>query len=151
MPVTRDQVVKFLNVDEPDYPSAARLGSGAVPYLQELARGPDPGLGVKAVYLASLIQGVGAADIIAEAAGRDDPLYRVVAAASLSRLPPDRLADLAPQLLADPEVGVRRQVVAGLTDSGNRLLLLRLQELAASLPQGAHKDDVDQAISKISP
>ncbi|MHC1765194.1 MAG: hypothetical protein AB9869_12985 [Verrucomicrobiia bacterium] len=48
------QVEAALQVDEPDYARAARLGMGAIPHLESMAREREPGLAAKAVYLATL-------------------------------------------------------------------------------------------------
>lgn len=151
MPVSMEQVVKFLDRDEPDYDSALKLGAGALPHLKVLSDGPDLGLALKAVHLATLIGGGNSADIVNDAASRSNPLFRVVAAAALKRLPPQGVADIAPRLLSDPDAGVRRRAVASLPSGDNAALSDRLHELADQLPEGAHRADVIEAIKKVSP
>jgi HEAT repeat protein len=148
MPVTKEQIEKYLNVDEPDYTSAARLGIGALPHLEVLARNADPGLAAKAVYLASLIAGDASASVIDAAARRDDPVIRVAAAAALGRVSTSQITDTVVRLLADEEIGVRLRAVAALPSEYNPELRHRLGQLADSLPQGAHKDQVLDALRK---
>ena len=148
MPTIEEQIEKYLNVDEPDYAKAARLGTGALPHLEVLARVADPGLAAKAVYLASLIAGDASAYVIDAAARRDDPVVRVAAASALSRVSTSQLTDTVVRLLADEEIGVRLRAVAALPSEYNPELSHRLGQLADSLPEGAHKDHVLDAMRK---
>jgi hypothetical protein len=149
MPVTREQVERLLNVDEPNYAAAARLGPGALPFLEEMARTADTALGLKALHLASIIAPDAAAPIIDAAASRADPIFRVTAASVLSRLPPQQMADIAVRLLADPEESVRHRVLESIPSGPNLVLARRLGDLADSLPTGARRDHVLQAIKKV--
>lgn len=150
MPVTREQVERFLNVDEPDYAAGARLGPGTLPHLEVMARDAGPGLAAKAVYLASLINGGNAAASVIEAAARrTDPVMRVAAAAALGRVPADRLPNIAARLLADPEDGVRRRALAALPTKNNPALVDRLGELADTLPAGPGRDHVLEALRRV--
>lgn len=149
MPVTMQQVEAALQVDEPDYARAARLGMGAIPYLESMAREREPGLAAKAVYLATLIAGDSAAGVIEMAAQRPDPVARVAAAAALSHLSADRLVDIAIRLLSDREDGVRRRALEALPTRRDASLSSRLGELADRLPAGAPKDDVLRALRKV--
>ncbi len=88
MELTLEVVLSFLECDETDYESAARLGPAAVPWLKTLAGGYDDVLiASKAVYLASLILGdASAIEIIAEAQKSDRYEIRASAAASLENV-----------------------------------------------------------------
>jgi HEAT repeat protein len=150
MPVTREQVERLLNVDEPDYPAAARLGRTALPILEEMARNDGPALGLKAVHLASLIAPDAAFPVIDAAASRADPIFRVTAASVLNRLPTQQMADIAVRLVADPEESVRRRALESLPNVPNRDLAQRLQDLADSLAAGTLKKHVLDAQKKVS-
>jgi HEAT repeat protein len=148
MPVTRDQIIRLLSADEPDYAAAARLGPGALPFLEQIAREEGPGLAAKAVYLASIISGAGSVAVVDAAARRTDPVVRVAAASALRNVPEERMADIAVRLLADPESGVRRRAVAALPDRPNPMLRQRLADLADSLPEGDRRGHVIEALHK---
>ena len=108
MAVTLQRVRALLDVDEPDYTEAAKLGADALPHLEKLVQAGDPMLASKAVYLASLIGGDASVDIVAAGAASHDPRVRVAAAAALRNMPEGRVRELARTLLADPDAGVRR-------------------------------------------
>nr|WP_315250272.1 hypothetical protein [uncultured Duganella sp.] len=145
MPVTRQQVEQLLNVDEPDYAAARRLGANALPHLRQLASAGDPGLAAKAIYLAAQIGGEAAADVVSAGAAHPDPVARVAAAAALERVADAQRADISVRLLADLDHGVRRRTLAALPVADNPALRQRLADLADSLPEGQHKQDVRQA------
>lgn len=145
MPLTRQQVEQLLNVDEPDYAAARRLGAAALPYLRALAAGGDPGLAAKAIYLATQIGGAAAADVISAGASHPHPVARVAAAAALGSVADTQRADISVRLLADLDHGVRRRTLSALPQADNPALRRRLADLADSLPEGQHKQDVQQA------
>jgi HEAT repeat protein len=150
MPVSSEQVEKALNVDEPDYARAARLGPAALPHLEAIVREGGAGMAAKAVYLASLIPSPAADSVIDAGASRGDPVVRVAAAAALSGVSsPDRLADIAVRLLADPEHSVRRRVIRALPASADPSLARRLEDLADALPDGERKRHVVEALGKV--
>jgi len=148
MPVTREQVERLLNRDEPDYAAALRLGANAVPHLLAIAREGDPGLAAKAVYLAAQLGGNGAADVVTAGAAHPDPVPRVAAAAALGCMPAGQRADISVRLLGDRDHAVRQRTLAALPESANPALRQRLADLADSLPEGLHKEDVRQAERK---
>lgn len=151
MPVTRQQVERFLVADEPDYAVAARLGAGALPHLEAIARDADVAMAVKAVHLASLISPEGAVPVVDLAASRADPVVRVVAANALARVGLDRVGDVAVRLLADPDEGVRRRAAAALPQTVDPRLAGRLQDLADSVLDEDQKRHVVEALRKSSP
>lgn len=149
MPVTREQVERFLNVDEPDYAAAARLGFGALQHLEAMAREAGPGLAVKAVYLASLIGNGTSAIVIDAASRRTDPVLRVAAAAAIGRVSADRLTDIATRLVSDSDPAVRQRALAALPTRSNPGLSQRLSDLADFLPAGERKNCVLDALHKV--
>src|SRR4051812_22614096 len=96
MPVTMEQVRKALDPEEPDYAKATKLGPDALPHLQKLIQGRDPGLASKAASLAGMIGGEQAGAVLEKAAGHRDVRVRVAAAHSAQHLP----AAAASQVLA---------------------------------------------------
>ncbi|MDX6743831.1 hypothetical protein [Actinocorallia sp. A-T 12471] len=119
MTVTLKDVLDRLMPEEVDYPAAAALGPGALPYLTLLARGSNVPLAAKAVYLAGRM---GAGHVLADAAREADPRLRVAAAACLAWASPETAARLAVRLRDDPDPGVRKHAgaaVSGEKDSAN--------------------------------
>jgi HEAT repeat protein len=107
MPVTMEQVRAQLTRIEPDYMDAAKLGSGAMPFLKRLAAGDDIPLAARAVYLASLIGGDQAVQILLSAAGNPSPDIRIQAAGGARNLPKTKAAKILLKALGDSDVGVR--------------------------------------------
>ncbi len=111
--VTKEQVIEALSPDEIDYPGvAAALGSDALPALAELVAGGRPDLAAKAAYLAVLIPGDQRMDVLTLAARSSEPTVRLAGASGLEVLPDDVATELAPDLLLDADVGVRKQAAA---------------------------------------
>lgn len=77
----------LLDVEEPDYAEAAKLGRAALPHLKNLVEDNDPGIGPKAAYLAGRIGDAAAAPILESAAASPDPGFRAAAAGGARFLP----------------------------------------------------------------
>jgi hypothetical protein len=108
MSVTIAKVRALLDVDEPNYAEAAKLGPQAVPLLETLVREGDAMLASKATYLASLIQSDRSLDVVKAAAESSDPVVRVAAAAALRNLPDAPRDEVLSGLLGDEDPGVRK-------------------------------------------
>lgn len=112
MPVTAEQIRAVLDPEEVNYQAARELGPDALPQLAILARGPDMMLATKAIYLASLIPGPQADQIVEEAATRPEPVIRVAAASGLKNLKTEDVAGrIAERLVTDQDLGVRKVTV----------------------------------------
>jgi HEAT repeat protein len=109
--VSMEDVRRAIDPEEPDYLAAASsLGREALPFLAELAEGPDAMTASKAVSLAGLIGGDDAVPIITRAAQADRAELRIVAVAAaggLGRNGEEVVADL----LGDDDAGVRKYAV----------------------------------------
>jgi HEAT repeat protein len=125
MVVTKQQVIEILNVDEPNYREAAKLGPDALPHLDALVKTADPMLASKATYLASLIQSEQSIDVLRAAAQSDHPEVRVAAAAGARNRvagaaagvrdrESNSLNDLLSLLNSDQDAGVRKEAVKSL-------------------------------------
>jgi HEAT repeat protein len=136
MSVTMNDVRQFLDAEEVDYQAASLLGPDALPLLDELVRGDDPMLASKATYLASLIPGEGQAAILAEAASSGDATVRVAAATGLANLDEEAAAPLADGLLADADVGVRKQAVRSAGGFDSPAMAARVRQVADADPEG---------------
>jgi hypothetical protein len=125
MVVTKQQVIEILNVDEPNYPEAAKLGPDALPHLDTLVKTADPMLASKAAYLASLIQSDQSIDVLRAAAQSDHPEVRVAAAAGARNrvaaaagarksVSDDSINELLSLLNNDQDAGVRKEAAKSL-------------------------------------
>lgn len=108
MAVSMEDVRAALDPEEPDYEAAALLGEGAIPHLRELVEGDDPMLASKAVYLAGLIGGDQASEVIVAAAHRNDAAVRVAAASSTEHLSDEAAERVLVGLVIDSDPGVRK-------------------------------------------
>ncbi len=108
MAVTKEQVRAELEKDEPNYSRAAGLGPDALSHLEELAREDDPMIAAKAVYLAGLIEGEPADQLLGEAASSDDPRIRVAAASAARHRSEEVASAVLLPLVKDDDIGVRK-------------------------------------------
>ena len=112
MPVTWNRFEPYSIPEEVNYQAARQLGSEALPELAVLARGPDMMLASKAIYLASLIQGSQAEQILEEAALHPEPAIRVAAATGLKNIKTEDVAGrIADRLITDQDIGVRKVTI----------------------------------------
>jgi hypothetical protein len=139
MAVTLEQVRAALDVDEPNYDQAAKLGPDALPHLGTLVRGPDAMLASKAAYLAGLIAGGGdrAADVVATAAASGDVRVRLAAASAAKHLAAARGSEVVESLLADADPGVRKLALQSMPASVSPELRQRLQTMRFNDPEAA--------------
>lgn len=108
MAVSMEDVRAALDPDEPDYERAALLGEDAIPHLRTLVEGEDPMLASKAAYLAGLIGGDEASEVVLVAAHSDDAAVRVAAASSTTRLSDEATEAVLVDLVVDSDPGVRK-------------------------------------------
>lgn len=140
MTITMRDVRACLDPDEPNYTSAAGLGPDALPHLAELVRGDDPMLAAKATYLASLIPDDEAAAIVATAAVSADTSVRVAAAASLRNLGEDSAGGIADVLLAESDVGVRKQALRSAARFDSAAMAERVRRTSETDPEQALRE-----------
>ena len=131
--VTRAQLERMLNVDEPDYQKIASLGEEALPYLRMIVAEADVGLSAKALHAASLIPSPSLGDIVDIAAGRREAIIRVIAASTVHRLSAERGADIALKLMADRDASVADRAVQSVNRAQNEQILRRLNDLSGQL------------------
>lgn len=150
MTVTMEQVRAELDSDEPDYQRAAGLGPGALPHLEDLAKGEDPLLASKAVFLASLIQDERAAPLLEEAAKSDDPMIRVAAASAAGHLAQDSASDVLLPLVRDDDVGVRKVALKSVPPQPKPQLRAAIEELSTSDAEEAIRELSDQTLQRLT-
>lgn len=134
MAVTMEQVLAYVDQDEPRYSEAARLGSGAIPHLLLLMEQGDPSRAPKVIYLAAFIGTDQAIGVLDRAVQSPDPYLRTAAAGALrylTEVPPV----LAVKLLKDQDVGVRLQALDSVAIKHPTGVEATLQELAEHDPE----------------
>lgn len=136
MVMTIEEIRKWLDPEEVDYPqAAAQLGPEALPNLEELVRSSDSMLASKAVYLASLIHGERAVRILEHAIGRPEGAVRVAAAAGLKHLNEDEAGRLAERLLTDQDIGVRKTAIKSISAFSSPAIQQKLQRTIERDPE----------------
>ncbi len=129
MAVKMDQVRRALDPEEPDYEKGARLGPEALPHLAALVESGDTLLASKAAYLASLIDGAQAGEIVQAAARSEDAVLRVAAAGAAVNLEPDARERVLENLIEDPDPGVTKVARQAVPEGVPSRLSRRLEEL----------------------
>jgi|SRR5215210_1219781 len=137
-----EQVRAELDSDEPDYERAAGLGPEALPHLEQLAKGEDPMLAPKAVYLTALVRHERSASLLEQAARSDDPRIRVAAASAAGHLAQDSASDVLLPLVTDADVGVRKVALKSVPARPKPELRTTIEELSTS--------DTDRNIRELS-
>ena len=135
MAITMKDVRAWLDPDEPNYAGAKSLGPAALPFLLELVRGGDLGLGSKATYLASLIASDKSVEVIEAAAGTNEPILRVAAASGLHNLKPAHAERVLNTLKADSDPGVRKVMVKSASQVSTPGIAAVLRQIARSDPE----------------
>ena len=131
MKITMDDVLGYLDSDEPSYDAAAEdLGVDALPFLQQLVEAGDPGLAGKAAYLAGRIGSSDSAEVLHAAARHGDASVRVAAAAAMSLVPASAADPVLRELVHDQDTGVRRVAVEAAMEQAEPAFLDPLREVA---------------------
>ncbi len=133
MAVTMEQVRAALDPEEPDYKEAAQLGTDALPHLEVLVESGDTMLAAKATYLASLIKGARAAEVVRQASQSADPVVRVAAAAASANLTAAAATSVLVNLVGDADFGVRKVARQQAQDRPSEKLSSALESLDAGL------------------
>ncbi len=109
---TLDEVRRELDRDELDYQTlSAQFGADVLPQLRELVAEDEPRIASKAAYLAAMISGPGADEVVSLAARSRHDIVRVSAAAAVAVMPPESVVTITSQLLQDADPGVRIRAV----------------------------------------
>jgi HEAT repeat protein len=127
--VTKKQVRAELEKDEPNYARAAGLGPEALPHLEELAHEEDAMIASKAVYLAGLIEGDPADQLLAEAAASDDPRIRIAAASAARHRGDEAASAVLVPLVKDDDIGVRKTALKSVPPEPSGDLRSAVEEL----------------------
>lgn len=117
---TREELIRLINLDEPDYPSIVRqLTPDDIPLLTQLAQDPNPALATKAISCLGLMGSEAAVAGLQSIVTHPDPVYRIAAAQVLRHAPGSATGvRLLGRLLEDQDVGVRKFALKSV-DAGN--------------------------------
>jgi HEAT repeat protein len=117
---TREELVRLINLDEPDYPSIVQqLSKDDIPLLTQLAQDPNPAVATKAISCLGLMSDETAVAGLQAAVAHPDPVYRIAAAHALRNVASSPVGvRLLGKLLDDRDVGVRKFALKSV-DIGN--------------------------------
>jgi HEAT repeat protein len=144
-----EQVRKALDPEEPDYARATKLGPDALPHLEKLIGGRDPGLAAKAASLAGMIGGERAAAALEKAAGHRDARVRVAAAHSAQHLPAPAASGVLAALVADSDVGVQKVALRSVPTKATPELRASVEAVANKRAASPVKELSQQVLSRL--
>lgn len=107
---TREQLIKMIDLDEPDYQEiVARLTKDDIPLLNELATDPNPAIATKAISCLGFMNDERAMAGVEKAAKSGNPVLRVAASHALRNMTSMPAAErILDQLLDDNDIGVKK-------------------------------------------
>lgn len=107
---TKDELIKMINLDEPDYPEiVARLSKDDIPLLNELATDPNPAIATKAISCLGFMNDERAMIGVEKAAKSSNPVLRVAASHALRNMSSMPAAErVLDKLLDDDDIGVKK-------------------------------------------
>lgn len=110
MPLSKDEIIKLINVDEPDYPEiVSKLSAEDVPILIELSTDANPAIATKAISCLGLMRSERSLAGLQQVVNSPDPVKRIAAANALSNMMSVQgSAQLVDKLLDDNDIGVRK-------------------------------------------
>lgn len=136
---TLEDIRRELGADEPDYPALAdKLGTDALPPLEELVAEGDPRIASSAAYLAGVIASGSCDRVVLLALDSDHAVVRVAAAATLTTLHSAAATRVAKKLQSDRDVGVRAWAVR--YGAASWVLAKRVRAKAANDPEPAIRE-----------
>lgn len=137
MTITMEQLIAALNLDEPNYAQAAKMGSETLPHLSTLIRGTDPGSASKAASLAGIIQGAESVNVLEQAANHADPRVRVAAAAATRNLNDADASRILSSLVSDADIGVQKVALQSVPDKATDELTAVVNQLSTTVTEPA--------------
>lgn len=131
MPHTKEELIKLIDLDEPDYPSiVAKLSLEDIPLLIELSKDPNLAIATKAISCLGMMNAEKAVVGIQAAVVSANPVLRVAAAHALrnsAALPSAvRLID---KLLDDSDIGVRKFALKAVNHANIKSLKAKVEKM----------------------
>jgi len=110
MPHTKDELIKMINLDEPDYAEImAKLTNDDIPLLNELAQDENPAIATKAISCLAYMNDDRAYAGIEKATKSSNPVLRVAATHAIRNMSNKAGAEkLIDKMLDDTDFGVKK-------------------------------------------
>ena len=137
MSVTMEQVLSYLEPEEPNYAEAAKLSPNALPFLKEIIDKSDVMLGSKAAYLASLIKSDDSVSILEHAAQNKDPIIRIAVASGIRNLSEKDAGILLDKFIQDKDNGVRQVTLKSVAKFKSDQIKSKVQKFIESDPESS--------------
>jgi len=149
MSVTMNDVLAYLEPDEPNYAQAAKLGQDALPYLKEIIDKPEVILASKAAYLVSLIKSDKSISILEHAARNNEPIVRIAVASGIRNISERDANILLDEFIEDEDVGVRKVTLKSVAKFKSDLIASKVQKLQESDPEPSIRELASNVIEKM--
>jgi len=130
-----NEVLAYLEPDEPNYALAAKLGPDALPFLKEIIDKQDVMLASKAAYLVSLIKSDESISILEYAARKKDPTIRVAVASGIRNISEKDANILLDKFIEDQDIGVRKVTLKSVAKFKSKSIISKVQKLLKSDPE----------------
>lgn len=144
-----NDVLAYLEPDEPSYAQAAKLGPDALPYLKEIIDKPDVMLASKAAYLVSLIKSDKSISILEHAARNKEPIVRIAVASGIRNISERDANILLDEFIEDKDVGVRKVTLKSVAKFKSDLIASKVQKLQESDPEPYIRELASNVIEKM--
>ena len=144
-----NDVLAYLEPDEPNYAQAAKLGPDALPYLKEIIDKPDVMLASKAAYLVSLIKSDKSISILEHAARNKEPIVRIAVASGIRNISERDANILLDEFIEDKDVGVRKVTLKSVAKFKSDLIASKVQKLQESDPESSIRELASNVIEKM--
>lgn len=110
MPFSKEELIKMINLDEPDYQAiVSKLSADDIPILVELTKHENPAIATKAISVLGQMKSDKALQGLSDAVNHPDPVRRIAAAHSLRNLATlPGSTKMLEKLLDDTDIGVRK-------------------------------------------
>ena len=140
MTVTMDQVLSYLEPEEPNYAEAAKLGADALPLLKEIIDKSDSMLSSKAAYLVSLIKSDQSVSILEYAAQKKDPVVRIAVASGIRNLSEKDAGILLDKFIQDEDNGVRKVSLKSVAKFKSDQIKSKVQKFIENDPESSIRE-----------
>ncbi len=148
---TKDELIKMINLDEPDYPEiVARLSKDDIPLLNELAVDPNPAIATKAISCLGFMNDDRAFAGVEKAAKSSNPVLRVAASHALRNMSSRPAAEkILDKLLDDDDIGVKKFALKTVEASKFSGLKEKVRQMHAKEPNEHLKTLSKQVMDKL--
>jgi HEAT repeat protein len=152
MPHTKEELIKLINLDEPDYAAiVAQLTADDVPLLVELTHDANMAIATKAVSCLGLLNSAKAVEGLRSASSHANPVMRIAAAHALRNAAAQPEAvQMIDKLLDDEDVGVRKFALKSVQHANIRSLKAKVEHLNRNESTELMKNLSSEVIQKMN-